>query len=161
MKIQIRQSRQFRPSPLLRFLLPCLLSLPVLLSFSGCVGQVAASGITIAAETGAGYALQHKTLTVAQLQQLATDLPGVATGKALSPQDNAILAQFVASLHGSTADLTQVSLIDGLNTQITALNTNPSPTAFQGVLWSNLQDLVAGLNAEVKVAQSNPALVPQ
>lgn len=125
----------------------------------GCADKAAASAITVASEIAAGYAIQHKTVTVADLKALAADLPGLAQGKALPSSDNVILANFIAALHGSKASVTGVSAIDAINTQIVALNNTPSPTAFQGIAWANLMDVAAGLANEVKLVEENPSLL--
>jgi len=143
-------------------LLP-LLALVVILS--GCTGAqitavVSADALTNGAEIGASYAIQNKLATVAQLQTLATDLPGVASGTALSPADNAILAGYVAHLVNAKVDLTVVSVIDAINGDVAKVNAGASPTLIQGAEWSQLKDIVAGINAAIAVAQANPSLVP-
>lgn len=144
----------------IRILLPLLLLLALPILISGCVGVVAANGITAVSETAAGYALQSKVVTVAQLSQLAKDLPGIASGVALTPQDNAVLAGVIAGLLKQKETLTGGSALDAVNSAITAINASKSPDAAQGEIWSNLMDIAAGLNAEVTFVQANPQLAP-
>lgn len=122
--------------------------------------MVAANSITAVSETAAGYALQTKAVTVPQLSQLAKDLPGIASGVALTPQDNAVLAGVVAGLLKQKETLTGGSALDAVNNALTAINASKSPTAAQGVAWANLMDVAAGLNAEVAFVAANPQLAP-
>lgn len=126
----------------------------------GCVGGVVvANAITAVSETAAGNALQKKALTVPQLNQLATDL-GTFPAIPLTPSDNALVANLLAELNNTKATLTSASSIDAVNNAVAALTATGSPTAAQGIMWANLQDVVAGLKAEVKFATANPQLVP-
>jgi hypothetical protein len=143
-----------------------LRSLFVALLFSGCTtAQIQATAdadlVANAAELGAGYSIQHKIATVAQLQQLANDLPGVASGVALTPSDNTILAGIIANLSNTKADLTGVAALDALNGDIAKVNAGGNPTLLTGAEWSQLKDAAAGINAAIAVAQANPSLVPQ
>jgi hypothetical protein len=112
-------------------------------------------------EIGAAYSIQNKIATVSQLQQLANDLPGVASGTALTPADNTILAGIIANLSHTKADLTGVSALDALNGDIAKVNSGSNPTLITGAEWSQLKDFAAGINAAIAVAQANPSLVPQ
>jgi hypothetical protein len=136
------------------------------LALTGCTtaqiqATAAADLVANAAELGAGYSIQHKIATVAQLQQLATDLPGVASGVALTPADNTILAGIIANLANTKADLTAVTALDVLNGDIAKVNAGGNPTLLTGAEWSQLKDAAAGINAAIAVAQANPLLVPQ
>ena len=122
---------------------------------------ISADALTNGAEVGASYAIQHKIATVAQLQQLAQDLPGVASGVALTPADNTILAGYVANLANAKVALTIVSVFDAVNGDIAKINAGGNPTLIQGAEWSQLKDVVAGINAAIAVAQANPSLIPQ
>lgn len=126
---------------------------------AGCAGVVVANAITAVSETAAGNALQKKALTLPQLNQLATDL-ATFPQTPLTPSDNALIASLVKELVNQKATLTDASAIDGINNAISALTATGSPTAAEGIMWANLQDVVAGLKAEVKFATANPQLLP-
>jgi hypothetical protein len=128
---------------------------------AGCAGVVVANTITAVSETASAYALQQGSLTVPQLSQLAKDLPGVASGEALSPQDNAALAGVVAGLLHQKETLTGGSALDAVNNALTAINAAKSPTAAQGLVWANLMDVAAGMSAEVNFVNQNPQLAPK
>lgn len=136
-----------------------VLIIAAVLALVGCAGVVVANSITAVSETAAGNALQKKALTLPQLNQLSIDL-GNFPGTPLSPYDNALIANLVAELVNQKATLTSSSAIDGVNNAIAALTATGSPTAAQGIMWANLQDVVAGLKAEVRFATANPQLLP-
>jgi hypothetical protein len=150
-------------APLAALLLPLLAFVYLL---AGCtMAQVhataAADLVANAAELGAGYAIQNKIATMPQLAQLANDLPGVASGVALTPSDNTILAGIIANLSKTKADLTGITALDALNGDIAKINAGGNPTLLTGAEWSQLKDAAVGINAAIAVAQANPSLVPQ
>lgn len=128
-----------------------------------CVqAQLQADATRQAAHIGGDYAIQKGIATVSDLQSLAKDLPGVASGIPLTPADNRILAGFVAGLANAKVDLVQVGIISGLNQTISDVQSSKQPpTALTGALWQNLTDVAMGLNDAATDATNNPDLVPK
>ena len=131
------------------------------LALAACAGVAVAESIKAVSETVSGNAIQHKVLTPAQLQTLAKDL-GALPQTPLPSSDNVLIAGIIAEgVAHKQATLTDASAVDSINNLLSDITKAHAPTPADGVAWSNLQDVVLGMQAEVNLLAQNPGLVAQ
>ena len=125
---------------------------------AGCAGVVAAQTIKAVSETVSGNAIQHKTITASELSQLATDLSALPQTP-LPSKDNVLIANIISEATAKkAADLTAASAVDAINNALGQIIQGHAPTVADGIAWANLQDVIQGMQAEVKLLAENPRL---
>ena len=138
-----------------------LAAVAAVLVFSSCANQSAqqliASGVELVASGQAAHLIQAKQASVADLTALAKDLPGLASGKQLTVSENVTIGQILVGMKGGgQLNLTELTLINTLNKQVAQSNTSAAVTIAQGNLWTVLNQIAAGINDAVTVA-NDPA----
>jgi hypothetical protein len=127
-----------------------ILSLSVFLTACQTLNNTAAQTVRGVSEIAATAVYQNKLATTAQLTQLSTDLAGYPKTP-LSPTDNQLIANILASLFKQKASVVAGASVDALNNAITALSTvqGGTPTALTGFNWAALQDVSLGIGDSV------------